>query len=343
MATKKPEPEVTKAEFDHDFFMATVNKQFGDEAITDLSTQAKFGAPGTYIPTSSDTLNHALGIGGIPRGRVIEIYGLESSGKSTLALDIVANAQRMFPNLPVFYGDAENALNPEHVKMMGVNISKGRFYLAQTGDVDEMLNLTYTAAKAGASLCVVDSIAALSSADEMKEENTTKSIVAGISKQIRSHLRKVVPILTETRCTVIYINHITYKPNVMYGSPETTPGGKGLPFFASVRLDVRKKENLMNMKTSEIYGIKSNVKVVKNKVAPPLKTALFDIIFGQGIDRVGGLIDASIEAEVVAKTGGWLTFDELKFNGRAAMRDALTAKPALEDSIRKALNQTKAA
>lgn len=320
--------------FDHELFEAEVKKQFGNEAITDMDTMPVFGVPGTFIPSSSDTLNIALGIGGIPRGRIVEIYGLESSGKSTLALDFIANAQRLYPDLPIFYGDAENALNREIAEDMDVDLSKNRFYLSQTGDVDEMLNITYKAAKAGVSIAVVDSIAALSSGAEMKDESTTNSIVAGISKQIRAHLRKIAPVITETLTTVIYINHITYKPNVMYGSPETTTGGKGLPFFASQRLDVRKKESLGNKETSEFYGLRSKVKIVKNKVGPPFKTAEFDIIFGEGIDRVGGLVDAAIEAKIVTKTGGWIKLDDAKWNGRAQMIAALKAAPKLEGMIR---------
>jgi recombination protein RecA len=324
------------ADFDFALFEAEVKKSFGDEAITDLDAQVAFGKPGTYIPTSADTLNAALGCGGIPRGRIIEIYGMESGGKSTLALDIIANAQRMFPDKPVFYVDSENAMNKVHANQIGVKTSKPHFYMAQTAECEEALDLTYKAAKYGASVCVVDSVAALSLKSDMEDDDTTETRVAGISKALRAHLRRIAPILTETLTTAIYINHITFKPGVAYGNPETTPGGKGLPFFASQRLDVRQMAKSVDKKTGEFTGIRSKVKIVKNKVAPPFRVAEYDIIFGEGIDRVGGLIDAAVEAGVIAKTGGWLKFGEDKFNGKDAMREKLLAAPKLEATIRAA-------
>ena len=260
-----------KPTFDHELFAAEAKKAFGDEALAKLDGAPAYGAPGTFVPTSSDTLNMALGIGGLPRGRVVEIYGPESGGKSSLALDICAQAQKMFPGGTVFYGDAENALNVPYARAIGVDLSCKRFIVAQTAETEQMLDLAYKAAKHGAVVTVVDSVAALSLKSDMEDDETTESRVGGNAKAIRAHLRRMVPVIGQTNCIAIYINHITYKVGVVYGNPETTTGGKGLPFFASVRMDVRSSpsDRLVDKETGEIYGIKSKVKIVKNKVPPP--------------------------------------------------------------------------
>ena len=325
--------------FDYELFEAETKKAFGKEAITTVEESDNLWPAGSYIPSSSESLNSALGVGGLPKGRIVEIYGPEASGKTTLALDFVANLQRQDPNAVIFYQDNENALNPIYARAMGIDTSKQKFILSQTGEAEEALDLTYKAVKAGVSIAIVDSVAGLSLKSDMEDDETTTERVGGISKAFRAHLRKMKNLCAETGAVVIYLNHITYKIGVMFGNPETTPGGRGLPFFASVRLDVRAKEHLIDKKTMEPYGVKCAVKCVKNKVAPPFRKAEYEIIFGEGINKAGNLIDEAMKAEVITQSGPWLYFGEQKFKGRAKLDAAMTEMPLLEQAIKTAIER----
>lgn len=327
--------------FDHALFSAECKKQFGNEILTDLESGPQIGDPGTFVPTSSEQLNACIGIGGIPLGRIIEIYGPESSGKTTIALDIIANLQKMFTKRPAFFGDDENSLSAENARGIGVDTSKKRFILCQEVETETLLNVTHKAAKAGAIATVVDSIAGLSLKSDMESDETTDARVGGNSKAIRAHLRAMNATIPQTQTVAIYINHITYKIGVVFGNPETTPGGGGLKFFASVRLDVRKGENIKDTKTGEIIGHKMKVKVAKNKVGSPFRTCEIDLIYGQGIDRIGDLIDASLTAGVLAKSGNHITFGTDRLGlGRGQSIEALKANPKFEATIRAALHKS---
>jgi recombination protein RecA len=324
--------------FDLKLFEATIGKMFGSEALTTLDGQAVRGGPGTFIPSSSESLNTAIGIGGLPRGRVVEIFGPESGGKTTLALDFCAHAQRLYPKLPVMYIDTEHAFDVEYARLLGVDIGKSRFILAQPSCAEEALEIAYEAAKAGACMIVVDSVPAMSLKKDLEEHLSTEERVGGKAKVLRNHLSRMIGVLEETDGIAIYINHITYKVGVVYGSPEQVGGGTGLKFFASVRIDVRTKEQLQADGADDPHGIRCKAKVVKNKVAPPFRKAEYDIIFGEGIDRISGLLDAAIAAEVVTKSGSWFSLgDERIGQGRESVKARLKKEPEFEARVRKAL------
>jgi recombination protein RecA len=333
----------TKRDFDFALFDSEVRKQYGDEAVKALDGGTKFGEEGTYIPSSSEALNRAIGIGGIPRGRVIEIFGPESSGKTTLALDFCASAQRMNVNGNgfVFYQDSENALNPEYAERLGVNLSKEKFRMSQTNELEEAMNLTLKAAKFGAAVIVIDSIPTLEYEKTLDAEEATGDRAGGIAKPLKAALKKIVKVCRETQSTVILINHITYKIGTaaMYGNPETTPGGGGPRYYCSVRLDVRTAsgEQRVDKTTGEVWGTGTRVKVVKNKVASPFKKAEFDIVYGQGIDKIKDLCSVAPEVGLIQKSGNWYYVGEAKFNGMSALTEALRTDPKLEAKLRQDL------
>lgn len=322
--------------FDFTLFDAEVKKQYGDEAIKSLDAQVKFGADGTFIPSSSVALNRAIGIGGIPRGRVIEIVGPESSGKTTLALDFCANAQRMDEKAFIFYQDSENALNTSYAEFLGMDLSKPRFRLSQTNELEEGMNLVLKAAKFGATICVVDSIATLEYEKTLEEGGATDDRAGGIAKPLKSALKKLVKVCRETGTSVILVNHITFKVGMSYGNPETTPGGGGPRYYSSVRLDVRPigGEQRVDKATGEVYAVGTRVKVIKNKVAVPFRKAEFDIVFGEGIDTAKDLIEVGIDVGVIKKSGNWLSYGESKVNGVGALTDAIRSNVQLETQLR---------
>lgn len=327
--------------FDFELFDAEVKKQFGAEALSALDARPKLGAVGTFIPTSSEALNRAIGIGGIPKGRVIEIFGPESTGKTTLALDICAQAQAHDPNAFVVYVDAENALNPAYGAALGVDLSKKRFRMAQTNEVEEAMNLTLKAAKFGASVVVVDSLPTLELEADLERENSTEERVGSIAKPVRSALKKIVKACRETGTIVILINHITYKVGTAasFGNPETTPGGTGPRFYSTLRMDVRsiggKDGQVIDMETGEAIGIRTTVKLVKNKVGTPFKKIEYNLIYGEGIDTVADLAQVAADTGVVEKGGAWYKFGEQKFNGLPKLTDALRTDLKLQAAVRK--------
>jgi recombination protein RecA len=320
--------------FDHELFEATLKKAYGSEALQSF-TDADRTIPS--IPSSSDTLNTATGNGGIPIGRVIEIFGPESSGKSTVSIDYAIQAQKLFPDRPVVYIDAENAFDLTYAENLGLDTSPERFKFCQIMVAEDALNIVHISAQSNAAMVIVDSVPSLVLRKDIEEHLSTDERTGGIAKAVRTHLKKLTPVLGVTGCTALYINHITSKIGVVYGNPETTPAGTGLKFYSSIRMDVRRKEVLVDTKTGEPYGIKVSTKIVKNKVAPPLKKAEYDIIFGKGIDRVGGLIDAAADAGVLIKAGAWIKLGDQKFNGRAALKEAMLENPLLEEAVREGL------
>ncbi|WP_394279496.1 recombinase RecA [Microbacterium sp.] len=281
--------------------LAQIDRQFGKGSIMRLGSDER--APVEVIPTGSIALDVALGIGGLPRGRVVEIYGPESSGKTTLTLHAIANVQRA-GGIAAFV-DAEHALDPDYAQKLGVDIDQ--LLVSQPDTGEQALEIADMLIRSGAiDLVVIDSVAALVPEAEIKGEMGDSHV--GLQARLMSQaLRKITGGLSQTKTTAIFINQLREKIGVFFGSPETTAGGKALKFYASVRLDIRRIETLKD--GTEAVGNRTRVKVVKNKMAPPFKQAEFDILYGVGISREGSLIDFGVEHGIVKKSGAWYTYE----------------------------------
>ncbi len=281
--------------------LAQIDRQFGKVSVMRLCSDER--APVAVIPTGSVALDVALGIGGLPRGRIVEIYGPESSGKTTLTLHAIANAQRA-GGIAAFI-DAEHALDPEYAKKLGVDIDA--LLVSQPDTGEQALEIADMLVRSGSiDLVVIDSVAALVPRAEIEGEMGDSHV--GLQARLMSQaLRKLTGGLNQTQTTMIFINQLREKIGVFFGSPETTAGGKALKFYASVRLDIRRIETLKD--GTDAVGNRTRVKVVKNKMAPPFKQAEFDILYGTGISREGSLIDFGVEHEIVRKSGAWYTYD----------------------------------
>jgi len=321
-----------------DAAISTINKSYGEGAIMRLGT-AQAQRQIEVIPTGALALDLALGVGGVPRGRVIEIFGPESSGKTTLMLHVIANAQRA-GGLAAFI-DAEHALDPAYAKKLGVNLDD--LLVSQPDSGEEALTICETLARSNAlDVIVVDSVAALVPKAELEGEMGMATM--GMQARLMSQaLRKLTAILNKSKTTCIFTNQLREKVGVMFGNPETTPGGKALKFYASVRLDIRRKDALKDS-ANNVMGNHVKVKVVKNKVAPPFSEAEFDILFNHGIDKEGSILDCGLDAGVVEKKGAWLQFNgELIGQGKEAARKALIEKPELAAQIVAAIHAKRAA
>ena len=315
-----------------DAVMAQIEKQYGKGAVMRLGDDTR--PPIDVIPTGSIALDVALGIGGLPRGRVVEIYGPESSGKTTVALHAVANAQKA-GGIAAFI-DAEHALDPYYAAKLGVDTDA--LLVSQPDTGEQALEIADMLIRSGAiDIIVIDSVAALVPRAEIEGEMGDSHV--GLQARLMSQaLRKLTGAISSTGTTAIFINQLREKIGVMFGSPETTTGGKALKFYASVRLDVRRIETLKD--GTDAVGNRTRVKVVKNKVSPPFKQAEFDIIYGQGISREGGLIDMGVEHGFVRKAGAWYTYDgdqlgQGKENARSFLRD----NPDLADELEKKIKE----
>ena len=287
------------------------------------------------IPSGSLGLDLALGVGGYPRGRVIEIYGPESSGKTTLTLHAIAEAQKK-GGIAAFI-DAEHAFDRYYAEKLGVDIEN--LIISQPDNGEQALEIADNLIRSGAiDIIVVDSVAALTPKSEIEGEMGDSKM--GLHARLMSQaLRKLTGSISKTNCTVIFINQLREKIGVMFGNPETTTGGNALKFYASVRLDIRRSTQIKNA-NSEVMGNKTRVKVVKNKVAPPFKTAEFDIMYGEGISKVGEILDLGVAYEIVKKSGSWFSYDDTKLGqGRDAVKALLLDNPELMDEVEQKITQ----
>jgi len=334
--TERSSSDATKLsaarERDLEAAISSITKAYGDGSIMRLgSAQALKRIE--VIPTGALAMDLALGVGGVPRGRVVEIFGPESSGKTTLMLHIIANAQKA-GGLAAFI-DAEHALDPGYAKKLGVNLDD--LLVCQPDSGEEALSICETLARSNAlDVVVIDSVAALVPKAELEGEMGMATM--GMQARLMSQaLRKLTALLSKSKTTCIFTNQLREKVGIMFGNPETTPGGKALKFYASVRIDIRRKDAIKDA-AGNVLGNHVKVKIVKNKVAPPFAEAEFDIIFNHGIDQEGCILDVGVEHGVVDKKGAWLQFNgELIGQGKEAARKALAEKPELAQKIVEAI------
>jgi recombination protein RecA len=314
-----------------DVALAQIERAFGKGSVMKLGSREGV-ADVEVVSTGSLGLDIALGIGGLPRGRVVEIYGPESSGKTTLALHVIAEAQRSGGTCA--FVDAEHALDPGYAKKLGVNIDE--LLISQPDAGEQALEIADTLVRSGAiDVLVVDSVAALVPRAELEGEMGDSHV--GLQARLMSQaLRKLTGSISRSRCMVIFINQIRLKIGVMFGSPETTSGGNALKFYASVRLDIRRIGSIKERE--QITGNQTRVKVVKNKMAPPFKVVEFDIMYGEGISKRGELVDLGVQAGVVEKSGSWFSHDGQRIGqGRENAKNFLKENPAIADTIERAI------
>ncbi|GAB4252467.1 MAG: recombinase RecA [Candidatus Methylacidiphilales bacterium] len=307
-----------------DLALQAIVKQFGENSIMRLgddSARLRVDA----IPTGSIVIDHAIGCGGFPRGRIIEIFGPESSGKTTLTLTLIAQAQRLGGTAAFI--DVEHALDPQYARKLGVNMNE--LLVSQPDSGEEALTICETLVRSNAiDVIVLDSVAALVTKGEL-EGQMGDAVVGSQARLMSQAMRKLTAMISKAKTVCIFTNQIREKIGVMFGSPETTPGGKALKFFASVRIDIR-RIGAIKASDGTVLGSRTRIKMVKNKVAPPFTEAEFDILYNEGISKAGSLIDLAIEQGVVEKKGAWISFEGKQIaQGRDAARDALKADPEL--------------
>lgn len=315
-----------------DLALSQIEKQFGKGSIMKLGEGTQMNME--YISTGSLDLDIALGIGGVPRGRIIEIYGPESSGKTTIALHVIAEAQKN-GGIAAFI-DAEHALDPGYAKKLGVDIEN--LVISQPDTGEQALEITEALVRSSAvDVVVVDSVAALVPRAEIEGDMGDSHV--GLQARLMSQaLRKLAGAISKSNTTCIFINQLREKVGVMFGNPETTSGGRALKFYASVRLDVRRIDSIKQ--GDEVVGNRTRVKVVKNKVAPPFKQAEFDIMYGQGISREGSLLDTGVMAGIIQKSGSWYSYNDEKLGqGRENAKDFIRENPKLYQEIDKLVRQ----
>lgn len=306
--------------------ISQIEKKFGKGSVMRLGDRTAVDVD--VIPSGSLTLDKALGIGGYPKGRIIEIYGPESSGKTTLTLHAIAQAQKQGGKAAFI--DAEHAIDPVYAKNLGVDIDE--LILSQPDSGEQALEIAEMLVRSGAiDLIVIDSVAALVPQVELDGEMGDAAV--GLQARLMSKaLRKLSGVMNKTNCTVIFINQLREKIGVMYGNPETTTGGRALKFYSSVRVEIRRSEQIKQ--NGEIIGNKANIKVVKNKVAPPFKTTQVDIIYGKGISRDGEILDLAVEGDIVEKSGAWYAYNGEKIGqGRENAKNFLIEHPAIFEEV----------
>ena len=306
--------------------LGQIEKQFGKGSVMKLGDYTAMNVEA--IPTGALSLDIALGIGGIPRGRIIEVFGTESSGKTTLALHLIAEAQKMGGEAAFI--DAEHALDPVYAKHLGVNIDE--LIVSQPDTGEQALEIAEALVRSGAlDIIVVDSVAALVPKAEIDGDMGDAHV--GLQARLMSQaLRKLAGVINKSKCVIVFINQLREKVGVMFGNPETTPGGRALKFYSSVRLDIRRIESLKQ--DGEVIGNRTRVKVVKNKVAPPFREAEFDIIYGKGISKEGNILDAAVNLDIVEKSGSWFSYNGDRIGqGRENVKDYLAKNPKIAEEI----------
>ena len=314
-----------------EFALSAINKQFGDGAIMRMGESAKANIE--VIPTGSPAIDLALGVGGLPRGRIAEIYGPESSGKTTLCLALIAQAQKAGGN--AVFIDVEHALDPRYARKVGVDIDN--LLVSQPESGEDALNITETLIRSGAiDIIVVDSVAALVSKNELDGQFGDNTV--GLQARMMSQaMRRLTAAISKTGCVCLFTNQIREKIGVMFGSPETTPGGRALKFFASVRMDIR-RIGAIKETSGKVIGNRTRLKVVKNKVAPPFTECEFDIMYNEGISLTGSVLDLGIEYKILEKKGSWISYDgNLIGQGREAAKSYLGENPEVMEKIKNAI------
>ena len=311
--------------------IAKIEKDYGKGTIMRLGDDISVNVEA--LSTGSLSLDLALGIGGVPRGRIVEIYGPEASGKTTLALHVVASAQKNGGDAA--YIDVEHALEPAYARALGVDIDS--LLISQPDTGEQALDIAESLVRSGAiDVLVVDSVAALIPRVELEGE-VGDTVVGALARLMSQAMRRLAGAISKNNCTVIFINQLRQKIGVMYGNPETTPGGLALKYYASVRIDVRRVETLKN--GGEMIGNRTRAKVVKNKVAPPFREAEFDIMYGEGISKVGEIIDLGVKLELIDKAGAWYTCNGQRIQGKDGVREYLLSNPDVCDSIEKEIRE----
>ncbi|MDR0728041.1 MAG: recombinase RecA [Puniceicoccales bacterium] len=315
------------------FAINAVNKQFGEGSLMRMGDAKKLNV--SVISSGSISLDLALGAGGLPRGRICEIFGPESSGKTTLCLSVIAEAQRRGGS--AVFIDVEHAIDPRYAKIVGVDLDN--LMIAQPESGEDALNITETLIRSGAiDVIVVDSVAALVSKAEL--EGQMGDVTVGAQARLMSQaMRRLTSVISRTQCVCIFTNQIREKIGVMFGNPETTPGGRALKFFASIRMDIRRVGQLKDS-SGRVIGNRTRVKVVKNKIAPPFTECEFDIMYNEGISRTGSLLDLGLEYQIFEKKGSWLAYKgKMLGQGREAARQALAKDEAMVEEVQAAIYQ----
>ena len=318
-----------------DAAIAHIEKTYGKGAVMKLGKAPDYNVD--VIPTGSMTLDMALGIGGVPRGRIVEIYGPESSGKTTVALHGAAQAQKLGGE--VAFIDVEHALDPVYAKALGVDIDN--LLVSQPDSGEQALEIAEALVRSGAIDCIVlDSVAAMVTKAEI-EGDMGDTHVGLLARLMSQAMRKLTSVISKSNCVAIFINQVREKIGVVYGNPETTPGGRALKFYSSVRIEVRKGEPIKN--GAEIIGARTKCKVVKNKVAPPFKECEFDMMFGQGIDRVGEVCDLAVDLDIIKKSGAWFSYNGQKIGqGRENAKEYLRSNPDIMKEIEEKVKENSA-
>ena len=318
-----------------DAAIAHIEKTYGKGAVMKLGKAPDYNVD--VIPTGSMTLDMALGIGGVPRGRIVELYGPESSGKTTVALHVAAQAQKLGGE--VAFIDVEHALDPVYAKALGVDIDN--LLVSQPDSGEQALEIAEALVRSGAIDCIVlDSVAAMVTKAEI-EGDMGDTHVGLLARLMSQAMRKLTSVISKSNCVAIFINQVREKIGVVYGNPETTPGGRALKFYSSVRIEVRKGEPIKN--GAEIIGARTKCKVVKNKVAPPFKECEFDMMFGQGIDRVGEVCDLAVDLDIIKKSGAWFSYNGQKIGqGRENAKEYLRSNPDIMKEIEEKVKENSA-
>ena len=308
--------------------IAQIEKKYGAGAVMKMGQKSVLNV--STIPTGSMTLDMALGIGGAPRGRIVEVYGPESSGKTTVALHIAAEAQKQGGT--VAFIDVEHALDPVYAEALGVNIDD--MLVSQPDSGEQALEIAEALVRSGSIDCiVVDSVAAMVTKAEI-DGDMGDTHVGQLARLMSQAMKKLTSVISKSNCVAVFINQVREKIGVMYGNPETTPGGRALKFYASVRIEVRRGEQIKN--GAEVIGNRTRCKVVKNKLAPPFKECEFDIMYGKGISRVGEVLDMAVDLDVIKKGGAWFSYGDIKIGqGRDNAKDWLLANPDVMEEVEK--------